>query len=257
MTPKQLFEAIGQIDDDLITGADLPQSAPARRAAPRLRYWQPLAAAAACVCIAVGAARAAGFGKMGTALSSAAPGTEAAGQAAEAADSALSSAAAAEAPDQSAPAPAQAPYAGSTADAAAAPDGGADETQPAGGALEDGAIQPLSTLPIPADFCADGWVQADADALAQGLTVRAGVALLVTDADGGPLPPGVTLAVTLTAADGAPGEGTLLCSAPGGAAEAVPLQEGRAALTAPEGEACYFCLLPGTDGTARTDTAQP
>lgn len=256
MTPKQLFEAIGQIDDDLITGADLPQSAPARRKAPRLRYWQSLAAAAACVCIAVGAARAAGFGKMGTALSSAAPEAKAAGQAAEAADdSALSSAAAAEAPDESAPAPA--PYAGSTEDAAAAPDGGADENGPAGGALADGAIQPLSTLPIPADLCADGWVQADADALAQGLSVRAGVALLVTDADGGPLAPGVTLTVTLTGSDGAPGEGTLLCSAPGGAAEAVPLQEGRAALTAPEGEACYFCLLPGADGTARTDTAQP
>lgn len=53
MTERQLFDAIGHVDDDLILQADAPQ-----RRKPAV-YWRPLVSIAACACLAIGMA---GFG---------------------------------------------------------------------------------------------------------------------------------------------------------------------------------------------------
>ena len=50
MTERELFEAIGHVDDDLILAADAP--AKKRRKPPV--YWRNLAAVAACACIFLG-----------------------------------------------------------------------------------------------------------------------------------------------------------------------------------------------------------
>ena len=50
MNERQLFEAIGQVDDDLILAADAPVK---KRRRPPV-YWRSLAAAAACACIFLG-----------------------------------------------------------------------------------------------------------------------------------------------------------------------------------------------------------
>ena len=50
MTERELFEAIGQVDDDLILAADAP--AKKRRKPPV--YWRNFAAAAACACVFLG-----------------------------------------------------------------------------------------------------------------------------------------------------------------------------------------------------------
>lgn len=47
MTARQLFEAIGHVDDDLILAAD----APARRKRGRVRYLPQLVSVAACACV--------------------------------------------------------------------------------------------------------------------------------------------------------------------------------------------------------------
>ena len=48
MTERQLFDAIGHVDDDLILQADAPQ-----RRKPAV-YWRPLVSIAACACLAIG-----------------------------------------------------------------------------------------------------------------------------------------------------------------------------------------------------------
>lgn len=53
MTERQLFEAIGYVDDALILEADAPQ-----RRKPAV-YWRPILSVAACACLAIGVA---GFG---------------------------------------------------------------------------------------------------------------------------------------------------------------------------------------------------
>ena len=53
MTERQLFEAIGCVDDDLILQADAPL-----RRKPAV-YWRPILSVAACACLAIGMA---GFG---------------------------------------------------------------------------------------------------------------------------------------------------------------------------------------------------
>lgn len=53
MTERQLFEAIGCVDDDLILQADAPL-----RRKPAV-YWRPILSVAACACLAIGIA---GFG---------------------------------------------------------------------------------------------------------------------------------------------------------------------------------------------------
>ena len=50
MTERELFEAIGHLDDDLILAADAPVK---KRRRPPV-YWRSLAAAAACACIFLG-----------------------------------------------------------------------------------------------------------------------------------------------------------------------------------------------------------
>lgn len=50
MTERELFEAIGHLDDDLILAADAPVK---KRRRPPV-YWHSLAAAAACACIFLG-----------------------------------------------------------------------------------------------------------------------------------------------------------------------------------------------------------
>ena len=50
MTERELFEAIGHLDDDLILAADAPMK---KRRRPPV-YWRSLAAAAACACIFLG-----------------------------------------------------------------------------------------------------------------------------------------------------------------------------------------------------------
>ena len=50
MTERELFEAIGHLDDDLIMAADAPVK---KRRRPPV-YWRSLAAAAACACIFLG-----------------------------------------------------------------------------------------------------------------------------------------------------------------------------------------------------------
>ena len=48
MTERQLFDAIGHVDDDLILQADAPQ-----RRKPAV-HWRPIVSVAACACLAVG-----------------------------------------------------------------------------------------------------------------------------------------------------------------------------------------------------------
>ena len=50
MTERELFEAIGHLDDDLILAADAPVK---KRRRPPV-YWRSFAAAAACACIFLG-----------------------------------------------------------------------------------------------------------------------------------------------------------------------------------------------------------
>lgn len=64
MTERQLFDAIGHVDDDLILQADAPQ-----RRKPAV-YWRPLVSIAACACLAVGIV---GFGGRMFRCGSAAP----------------------------------------------------------------------------------------------------------------------------------------------------------------------------------------
>ena len=64
MTERQLFDAIGHVDDDLILQADAPQ-----RRKPAV-YWRPLVSIAACACLAIGMA---GFGSKMFRCGSAAP----------------------------------------------------------------------------------------------------------------------------------------------------------------------------------------
>ena len=64
MTERQLFDAIGLVDDDLILQADAPQ-----RRKPAV-YWRPLVSIAACACLAIGMA---GFGSKMFRCGSAAP----------------------------------------------------------------------------------------------------------------------------------------------------------------------------------------
>ena len=64
MTERQLFEAIGCVDDALILEADAPQ-----RRKPAL-YWRPILSVAACACLAIGVA---GFGSKMFRCGSAAP----------------------------------------------------------------------------------------------------------------------------------------------------------------------------------------
>ena len=52
MTERELFEAIGHVDDDLILAADAPVK---KRRRPPV-YWRGFAAAAACACIVLGGA---------------------------------------------------------------------------------------------------------------------------------------------------------------------------------------------------------
>lgn len=51
MTERELFEAIGQVDDDLILAADAP--AKTRRRVVRL-HWQQVVSVAACACVFLG-----------------------------------------------------------------------------------------------------------------------------------------------------------------------------------------------------------
>ena len=51
MTERELFEAIGQVDDDLILAADAP--AKKRRLVARL-HWQQVVSVAACACVFLG-----------------------------------------------------------------------------------------------------------------------------------------------------------------------------------------------------------
>ena len=64
MTERQLFEAIGCVDDALILEADAPQ-----RRKPAV-YWRPILSVAACACLAIGMA---GFGSKMFRCGSAAP----------------------------------------------------------------------------------------------------------------------------------------------------------------------------------------
>lgn len=64
MTERQLFDAIGHADDDLILQADAPQ-----RRKPAV-YWRPLVSIAACACLAIGMV---GFGSKMFRCGSAAP----------------------------------------------------------------------------------------------------------------------------------------------------------------------------------------
>ena len=64
MTERQLFEAIGCVDDDLILQADAPL-----RRKPAV-YWRPILSVAACACLAIGIA---GFGSKMLRRGSAAP----------------------------------------------------------------------------------------------------------------------------------------------------------------------------------------
>ena len=64
MTERQLFEAIGCVDDALILEADAPQ-----RRKPAV-YWRPILSIAACACLAIGVA---GFGSKMFRCGSAAP----------------------------------------------------------------------------------------------------------------------------------------------------------------------------------------
>ena len=64
MTERQLFEAIGYVDDALILEADAPQ-----RRKPAV-YWRPILSVAACACLAIGVA---GFGSKMFRCGSAAP----------------------------------------------------------------------------------------------------------------------------------------------------------------------------------------
>ena len=64
MTERQLFEAIGHVDDALILEADAPQR---RKPAG---YWRPILSVAACACLAIGMA---GFGSKMFRCGSAAP----------------------------------------------------------------------------------------------------------------------------------------------------------------------------------------
>ena len=64
MTERQLFEAIGHVDDALILEADAPQ-----RRKPAV-YWRPIVSIAACACLAIGVA---GFGSKMFRCGSAAP----------------------------------------------------------------------------------------------------------------------------------------------------------------------------------------
>ena len=64
MTERQLFEAIGCVDDALILEADAPQ-----RRKPAV-YWRPILSIAACACLAIGIA---GFGSKMFRCGSAAP----------------------------------------------------------------------------------------------------------------------------------------------------------------------------------------
>ncbi|WP_455502332.1 hypothetical protein [Gemmiger sp.] len=62
MTERQLFEAIGHVDDDLILAADAP--AKKRRKPPV--YWRNLVSVAACACIFLGGAAVWQSGKLHT-----------------------------------------------------------------------------------------------------------------------------------------------------------------------------------------------
>lgn len=53
MTERELFEAIGHVDDDLILAADAPVKK--RRRAVHL-HWQQVVSVAACACIVLGGA---------------------------------------------------------------------------------------------------------------------------------------------------------------------------------------------------------
>ena len=64
MTERQLFEAIGCVDDDLILQADAPL-----RRKPAV-YWRPILSVAACACLAIGVV---GFGSKMFRCGSAAP----------------------------------------------------------------------------------------------------------------------------------------------------------------------------------------
>ena len=64
MTERQLFEAIGCVDDDLILQADAPL-----RRKPAV-YWRPILSVAVCACLAIGMA---GFGSKMFRCGSAAP----------------------------------------------------------------------------------------------------------------------------------------------------------------------------------------
>lgn len=64
MTERQLFEAIGCVEDALILEADAPQ-----RRKPAV-YWRPIVSIAACACLAIGVA---GFGSKMFRCGSAAP----------------------------------------------------------------------------------------------------------------------------------------------------------------------------------------
>ncbi len=84
MTPHELFEAIGLVDDALILEADAPGAA---RRAPVLAVLRRYAPLAACLCVFVGAVLVwrSGFGRMGSANGAAMDATADAGAAPEAA----------------------------------------------------------------------------------------------------------------------------------------------------------------------------
>ena len=68
MTARQLFEAVGFVEDELVEQANAPV---VRRRVP----WQPVVMTAACLCLVVGVAGASGLGRMKA--SSAAPASNA------------------------------------------------------------------------------------------------------------------------------------------------------------------------------------
>lgn len=218
MTARELFDAVGLVDDALVEEAARPA---VRRSAPG--RWQRAAVMAACCCLALGVAQASGLDLLGRAadlvmprMGSAAPPVEK--------ESAVESSAACVTEDNAVP--------------EAAEDGMNDKAFTAGGSTGEADAAALycpvdtAEYPLWAVYERSGWEDA-------GLTVNAGMLMVLTDADGAAFAGGQTLTLQSDGpfAAGYAGEG--------GAPELTAVTEGETTVTLPREGSYYVCVLAG------------
>lgn len=202
MTARELFDAIGLVADDLVLAAD----APAARRKPAV--WRQVLPMAACLCVIVGAAQAAGLDPLGRTLDLVMP---RAGSAAPT-SSAATMESAAEATGESG---------WDTAGEAAAADAYGAREQDGPPIVLEGYDE--YTLCLTGDWDSGG------------VALQPGVPTVLT-ADGAPFAAGAAVTLTITGADGAVPNAVLGCAPAGGAPAAYA--------NAPDGDGCYRLTAP-------------